>query len=88
MTSKTCLLVTSEILRLFVNTLTADGSYCCYKSQKFWGAIQMKLCKKRKICYQIFVAFVESTSDFQHVEKKHQTHTKLLTPKDLLTYMS
>ena len=35
----------------------------------------MEFYKKQKICYQFFVAFVESTLNFQHFEKKHQTHS-------------
>ena len=35
----------------------------------------MELYKKQKICYQFFVAFLESTLNFQHFEKKHQTHS-------------
>ena len=40
------LLVISEILELFLNTLTADDKYSLRKSENFWQPIQMKLSKK------------------------------------------
>ena len=89
---KTSLLLTSEILGLFVKTLTGDDNYSCYKSQKFGQTFQEQLSKKQKICYQLFIAFLQSTSIFQLFEKKDQAHSPtmsvLLTPKDLVTYMS
>ena len=89
---KTSLLLTSEILGLFVKTLTGDNNYSCYKSQTFKQAFQKQLSKKQKICYQLFVEFLQSTSIFQLFEKKDRVHSStisvLLTPKDLVTYMS
>ena len=79
---KTCFLATSKILGLFFNTLTANGNYCCHKGQIFGRAVQMELLKNRKICYQFFVAFLESTSSFQHFEKKHQPHSS--TKSDII----
>ena len=43
---KMSLLVISEILELFLNTLTADDKYSLRKSENFWQPIQMKLSKK------------------------------------------
>ena len=82
---KTCLLVTSAILGLFVNTLSADGKYFFYKGKTFGQANQMQLSKKRKICDQFFVEFLEFTPKFQHFEKEDQANPILLTPKDLVT---
>ena len=66
----TCLLVTSETLGLFLNTLTADDTYSCDESEKLGHGIQMQLYKTRKIFYQFSVDFLESTSTFQHFEEK------------------
>ena len=44
---KTALLVISDILGLFVNALSADGKYSCYKRENCLQAIQMKLSKKQ-----------------------------------------
>ena len=61
---------TSQILGLFVKTLTVDDKHYCYKSKIFGQAIQMRLSKKRKIFYHIFVAFLQFTSNFLYFEKK------------------
>ena len=37
----------------------------------------MQLFKKQKFCYPFFVAFLESTSNFQHFERKDQLLTRL-----------
>ena len=42
------LLLRSAILVSFVNTLTADDKYSCYKRENFLKAIQMQLTKKQK----------------------------------------
>ena len=55
--------------------LTADEKYSCYKSEKVEQAIQMQLSKKRKICYEFFVAFLESTWILQDFEKIDQAHS-------------
>ena len=67
---KTCLLVTSETLGLFLNTLAANDAYSCDESEKLGHGIQMQLYKTRKIFYQFSVDFLESTSSFQHFEEK------------------
>ena len=43
---KTSLLVTSEILRLFVNTMTADHKYFRNERKKFLQPVQIQLSKK------------------------------------------
>ena len=76
---KTSLLVTFKTLGLFVNTLTADDKYSSYEKLKFPQAIQMHLSKKPKINYQLFIAFLQSTSTFQHFEKEDERHTSTLS---------
>ena len=50
---------------------------------------QMQLSKKPKNFYEFFIAFLESTSIFQHFENKMSFRArvipKLLTPKYLVT---
>ena len=63
-------LVLGEILEVFLNILTADGKYrvqCCGNMQL---PIQMQLSEKQKIFSEIFIPFLESTSNFKHFEKK------------------
>ena len=68
LTWKTCLLVTSEILGLSFNPLTADDKYSSYKRQNFPQAIQMVSFERTKISYQFFIAFLESTSNLENFE--------------------
>ena len=44
---KLSLLLRYEISEPFVNTLTADDTYSCYKREKLPQAIQMQLSKKQ-----------------------------------------
>ena len=71
---KTCLLVTPEIVRLFVKTLIAGDKYSRYKIEKFGQTNEMQLSKNRKTCYQLVVVFLISASNFQHFEKKDEDH--------------
>ena len=47
-------LVTSEIFRLFVNTLTPDVKYSRRNMQIFWQQIQTPLSQKRKTFFDFF----------------------------------
>ena len=47
-------LVTSEIFRLFVNTLTPDDKYSRRYMRIFWQQLQTSLSQKGKAFYQFF----------------------------------
>ena len=67
-------LVSGEMIGLSVNTLTSDGKYpvqCCENLQLL---IQMQLSVKRKTFSQFFVPFLDSTSNFEHFERKDDRH--------------
>ena len=64
------LLVISEILELFVNTLSSDDSYSSHKRENFLQTIQMQLSKKLKTFYQFFIAFLKSTQTSNILENK------------------
>ena len=68
-------LVLGEILRVFVNTLTADGKYPVQECQNLQIPIEMQLSEKRKSFSKFFVPFLESTSNFNHFEKKDDCHS-------------
>ena len=53
-------LVLGEILRVFVNTLTADGKYPVQECQNLQLPIEMQLSEKRKSFSKFFVPFLES----------------------------
>ena len=63
-------LVLGQFLAVFANTLTADGKYPVQDCENLQLPIQIPLSEKRKILSKFFVAFLESTSNFQHFEKE------------------
>ena len=60
---------------VFPNRLTADGKYPVQDSDYWQLPIQMILSEKRNRFFQFFVPFVESTSNFEHFEKKDDCHS-------------
>ena len=50
-------LVTSEIFRLFVNTLTPDVKYSRRNIQIFWQQLQKLLSQKRKTFFDFLLHF-------------------------------
>ena len=84
-----CQDLVSLSLFIGINTLTANYEYSCSNSKNLLSPIQMQLSKKPKIFCYIFLAFLESTLNFQCFEKKMsligQIFLELLPPKDVLT---
>ena len=70
LSSKLSLLVISEILRLFVTTLTADGKISIPNTENLLQPIQFQLLKKGKKSSPFFSAFLKSTSNLKHFETK------------------
>ena len=50
-------LVTSEVFRLFVDTLTSDVKYSRRNMQIFWQQFQTLLSQKRKIFFDFLLHF-------------------------------
>ena len=50
-------LVTSEIFRLFVNTLTPDDKYSRHHMQILWQQLQTPLYEKGMAFFRFFIAF-------------------------------
>ena len=67
-------LVIGEVLVVFVKRLTADAKYALQDCENFQLPIQMQLSKIRKTFSELFVPFLESTSNFKHFEKKGDSH--------------
>ena len=68
-------LVLGEILAVFVNTLTADGKYPVQGCENLQLPIQMQLSDKQNNFSQFFVPFLESSSNFEHFERKDDRHS-------------
>ena len=54
---------------MFVNTATADDKYAVLSRDNLKEPIQMHLSEKQKKFSQIFFAFFQSTSNFEHFQK-------------------
>ena len=76
---KLSLLLRSEIPEPFVNTLTADDTYSCYKREKLSQAIQMQLSKKQKKMYELFISFLESILNFGRFLKRDEDHCSFIS---------
>ena len=62
--------VTSEIFRLFVNTLTPDDKYSRRIMQMFWQQLQTLLSQKGKAFCGFLIAFPKCALNLEHSEKK------------------
>ena len=67
-------LLRSEILGVFRNTLLADHIYSPHRCEKLLQQVQMLLSQKRRTFSKIFIAFLESTQNIAHSERKDQFH--------------
>ena len=69
--------------------MTADDEYFRYNRENVPLLIQMQLSKKQKTFCEVFIAFLESTLNFEHFAKESkliaEVFLKLLTPKDVAT---
>ena len=54
-------LVRSQLLGQFVNTLTADYKYSRYNRENLIQQVPRPISRKAKICSEFFVAFPKST---------------------------
>ena len=72
-------LVTSEIFRLFVTTLTPDDKYSLRNMQIFWEQLQILLSQKRQAFYQFVIAFLECAWNLEHSEKKEKHPSLIIT---------
>ena len=64
------MLVLCKILGLFVNTLSEDDKYCLLCKDNLLQPIQILLSQKQNTFSQFFSAFLKSTLNFEHFQKK------------------
>ena len=65
-------LVTSEIFRLFVNSLSPDIKYSRRNIQIFWEQLQTLLSQETEGFCQVLIAFLKCAWNFEHSEKKEE----------------
>ena len=61
--------VISEVLGLFVDTLTADDKYYLRNTGNLPQPVQMQLSKKQKTFSEFFAPTLKSTSNFEQLQK-------------------
>ena len=72
-------LVTSEIFRLLVNTLTPDDKYSRRYMQIFWQQLQTPLYEKGKTFCPFVIAFLKCSLNLEHSEKKEECPSLIIT---------
>ena len=68
-------LVSAEMLGLSFNTLTSDGKYPVAVCESLQLPIQMQLSEKWKAFSKFFALILDSTSNFEHFERKDDRHS-------------
>ena len=68
-----------EILRLFVNALTADDKYSGSNMQNLLQQFQTPLSKKQKTFSWFFIAFLKCAWNLEHFQKKHEYPTLIIS---------
>ena len=61
-----------EILRLFINVLTADDKYSGTNMQNLLQQFQTPTSQKQKIFSGFFIAFVKCALNLEHFQKKDE----------------
>ena len=72
-------LVTSEIFKLFVNTLTPDDKYSRRYMQIFLQQLKTPLSQKGMAFFRFFIAFLKCAWNLQNSEKKEEYPTLIVT---------
>ena len=61
-----------EILRLFINALTADDKYSGSNMQNFQQQFQTPASQKQKFFSWFFIAFLKCAWNLEHFQKKYE----------------
>ena len=72
-------LVTSQIFRLFINTMTPDVKYFCRNMQIFWPQLETPLSQQKITFSQFLIAFRKSAWNLEHSEKKKEYPSLIIT---------
>ena len=71
--------VTSEIFRLFVNTISPDDKYSLRNILIFWQQIQTPLSQKGKTLCEFLIEFPKCVWNLEHSEKKEKYPSLITT---------
>ena len=73
------MLVRSELLGQFVNTLTSDYKYSRQNMENLWQQVPKQIIRKAQTFSGFFIAFLKSTLTFEYFEQKDQSHSLSIT---------
>ena len=76
---KKSVLVWSDILRLFVNTLTADNKYPSCNVHNFVTQVQTQLSQKKKTFSRFFIAFMKCAWSLEDFGKKDEYRSLIIS---------
>ena len=79
MSWKESLLVLCKILRLFVDTMTADHKYSLLKRDNLTQAIWILVSQKQKAFSRYFSEFLKFMLNFEHFLKKDDPHSRCIS---------
>ena len=68
-----------EILRLFVNALTADDKYSGSNMQNLQQQFLTPLAQKQKTFSGFFIAFLKCAWNLEHFQKKHESPSLIIS---------
>ena len=72
-------LVTSQIFRLFINTMTLDVKYFRRNMQIFWPQFETPLSQEKNTFSQFLIAFLKCAWNLEHSEKKEEYPSLIIT---------
>ena len=73
------MLVLCKFLSLLVETLTDDEKYSLLYRDNLTQPIQILLSQKPKTFSRFFSAFLKSTLNFEHFQKKDDPHSRIIS---------
>ena len=79
LTWKLSALVTSEIFRLFLNTLTPDDKHSRRYMHIFWQQLQTTLSQNGRNLCGFFIAFLKCACNFENSRKKEEYPSLIIT---------
>ena len=72
-------LFTSQIFRLFVNTLTPDDKYSRRYMQIFWQQLPTPLSQKENTFCRFLIAFLQCSWNLEGSEKTEESPSRIIT---------
>ena len=73
------MLVLCKFLRVLVKTLTDDEKYSLLYREKLTQLVQILLSQKPNTFSEFFCAFLKSTLNFEHFQRKDDPHSRSIS---------